>query len=119
MSVPLPTKFAPTAAEARRVNLCSYSVGIFRIYAGINFPATFNPVRPNAKNLSQAASKNFGEYSHGHEHVIDHPRRDIFVRRVWLLWARALVLNGRHGVRDRPSFLKDIQRWSNRPLRSW
>jgi hypothetical protein len=53
--------------------------------------------KPNAKNLSQAASKNFGEDSHGHEYIIDHPRRDIFVRRVWLLWARALVLNGRHG----------------------
>jgi hypothetical protein len=67
-------------------------VGIFRTYEGIDFPAIFNPVRPT-RNLSQAATKT-SESSHGHEHIIDHSRRDIFVRRVWLLWARALVLNG-------------------------
>jgi hypothetical protein len=35
---------------------------------------------------------------YGHEYTIDHRRRDIFVRRVWLLWARALVLNERYGT---------------------
>src|ERR1700722_13474544 len=49
--------------------------------------------KANAKFIA-SRDQNFGEYSHGHEHIIDHPRRDIFLRRVWLLWGRALVLNG-------------------------
>ena len=42
--------------------------------------------------------KNSESYSNGHEYTIDHPRRDIVVRRVWVLRARALVLNERHGT---------------------
>jgi hypothetical protein len=49
MSAPSPTKFVPTARETRRVNLCSHSLGIFRIYEGINFPAIANPVSPTRK----------------------------------------------------------------------
>jgi hypothetical protein len=49
MSAPSPTKFVPTARETRRVNLCSHSLGIFRIYEGINFPAIFNPVSQREK----------------------------------------------------------------------
>jgi hypothetical protein len=37
--------------------------------------------------------ENSGKYDHGHEYNIDHPRRDISIRRVWLLWARTLVLS--------------------------
>jgi hypothetical protein len=58
--------------------------------------STFRNIQSSKAHAKFIASRdqNFGEYSHGHEHIIDHPRRDIFVRRVWLLWARALVLNG-------------------------
>jgi hypothetical protein len=62
------------------------------------FPSHSNSVRPTRK-IYRKLAQIFGEYSHGHEHIIDHPRRDIFVWRVWFLWARALVLNARHGVR--------------------
>jgi hypothetical protein len=98
MPAPSPTKFVPTARETRRVNLCLHSLGIFRIYEGITFPAIFNPVSLTPKMNRKPGPKNSESYSHGHEHTIDHPRRDIFVRRVWLLWARALVLSGRHGT---------------------
>ena len=98
MSAPSPTKFVPTARETRRVNLCSHSLGIFRIYEGINFPAIFNPVSARRKMNRKPRPKNSESYIHGHEHTIDHPRRDIFVRRVWLLWSRALVLSGQHGT---------------------
>jgi hypothetical protein len=49
MSAPSPIKFVPTARETRRFNLCSHSLGIFRIYEGITFPAIFNPVSPTRK----------------------------------------------------------------------
>jgi hypothetical protein len=35
------------------------------------------------------------KHGHGHEYIIDHPRGDIFVWRIWLLRAGALVLNRR------------------------
>jgi hypothetical protein len=98
MSARSPTKFVPTARETRRVNLCSHSLGIFRIYEGINFPAIFNPISATRKMNRKPRPKNSESYSNGHEYTIDHPRRDIVVRRVWLLRARALVLNERHGT---------------------
>ena len=33
-----------------------------------------------------------GDHCHGYEYTAHHHRRDIFVRRVWILWARSLVL---------------------------
>jgi hypothetical protein len=89
MSVPSPTKFVPTASETRRVNFCRYFPNLWRHQLSRNIQSS----KANAKFIA-SRDQNFGEYSHGHEHIIDHPRRDIFVRRVWLLWARALVLNG-------------------------
>jgi hypothetical protein len=114
MSAPSPTKFVPTARETRRVNLCSQSLGIFRVYEGINFPAIFNPVSPTRKMNHKPRPKNSESFSYGHEYTIDHPRRDIFVRRIWLLWARALVLNERHGTNSpsccRASTRRPLQR---------
>jgi hypothetical protein len=50
-------KFVPTASETRRVNLCWYRLGIFRLYEGINFPAILNPVRATRKIYRQARAK--------------------------------------------------------------
>jgi hypothetical protein len=47
----------------------------------------------DAEILSRVARKTLRKCGRGHEYIIDHPRRDILVRRVRLLRARALVLN--------------------------